>query len=533
MSKIVHYSLYSLAIITVLSVFYYVASFWSNCPPCYGITNSDMLYTSALAHNIIYEKGSFWDWLMPTTPFLFPDILLALIINSFTTNILLTIAIFAGIQLGYFLLISLVLLKQITLNKINFFFILIYLLAILLLSKEIAHQANLELLIAVLQSADHFGSFIMILTCFYFFILYWQKSNSIFWGLFLIFASISFAADVLIGFYLLIPLMITIFLGIISGFIAVNKGFKLLTALMIATVCGYLCYKFLPFYFNRANSLIHYQYRLLDFWLIMKNFYLNSPEIFLLWCSFILFAPISVINSLRQRNQGLTNNFYWLNFTLVWQLIMILVMLPIFIITDTHLHEAKTGVYMGLRHLQPVILTPVFIGLPLLIYKHIRLEKLWRQAPVCLGLLILILLASWNHPPLIIKNFTQYYPPEIACLDDGIKTYHLHNGIGNYWATRPLTIFNKSGSYIVPVNSDLSPSVLAGTIQYYKKNNFDFIVSKSPLASFDKDSLIKNLGIPKATFSCPNNYEFLVYPSLKTEILFKNLHHPCNNFQCT
>ncbi len=533
MSKTIRYSLYLLAAITTLSVFYYVASFWSSCPPCYGISNADMLYASSLAHNLIYEKGSLWDWLMPTTPFIFPDIILSLIINSFTSNILLSIPIYAAIQLWYFLFIILILLKQVTENRINFFFILVYILTILLMAKEISHQANLELLVGVFQSADHFGSFIMILTCLYFFIRYWQNPKKIFLVLFLFLSIISFTSDVLVGFYLLIPLLITISLSILSKLIPIKMGLKLLIMVMIATLCGYLSYRFLPLYFQRENTLIHYKYGLISFWLIMRNFFHSSPEIFLLWLSFIIFSPISLIKTAldRKRNQE-DSTLRPLNFLLIWQVVMIFVMIPIFIITDTHLHEAKEGTYMGLRHLQPVILAPVFIGLPLLIYKHLNVEKLFWKVPVCIGFLILILFASWNHPPFEIKNFSPYYPAEIACLDEAIKKYHLHNGLANYWDARPLAVFNKSGARIVAINVDLTPSLLSGTVQYYKKGNFDFIVSQSSFMSINTDFLMKNLGQSTATFTCPGGYVFLVYSEHQLDFLFKNLKHPCQKYRC-
>ena len=516
-SKISFYFIFSL---TVLSFFYYLASIWSSCPTCFGITNSDLTFIPALTHNLIYEKGHFSNWHFSATPFLFPDFVISLFFSLITKNIILNIALSGLLQITFFIIIISLLLTLITNHKINLITILALIFSTFLLSNEVSKLRINELFSAMFQSACHFGGYLMILISLYFFLKICMGTRvKLYVSLFFFTSIISIVSDVIFVFYLLMPLVLTIILCRLLKYFSKKSFIHLLLLLTVTGFSGYLLYNHLPIHYLRAHTFFHYSsINFLAFMDVMSNFFMKDPLIFILFISFLLFAPLSLITSYKD-NTILANK--WVNFIIFWIIVMIISTVPAFILTDQNLTDFQQSHYLGLRHLQGLILTPVFLGLPLLLYKHTNINELFLKKTFAANILLLICIASFNRPPLKIANFFSYYPTEIACFDDYVKKMNLHAGLANYWDSRPFTLFNRSNTYLAAVKNNLKPFSFLGTTEYYKKNEFDFMIYKSGYNVFDKEYLAKQIGKPSATFSCPGGYEFNVYKNNEMKALFK------------
>ena len=68
--------------------------------------NSDLLMYPQVAINLIHQQGSYFDWPFTNVIFLFPDLLLCLLITLFTKNLALIVLVYAFIQISYFILIG-------------------------------------------------------------------------------------------------------------------------------------------------------------------------------------------------------------------------------------------------------------------------------------------------------------------------------------------------------------------------------------------------------------------------------------------
>jgi hypothetical protein len=423
-------------------------------------------------------------------------------------------AIFALLQIVYLILIVIIILRLVTQHKINVIMTLVFASSVLLLSNEISMHFGLELFNAMFQAAYHFGAFLMVLTCFYLFIKIGQTETPLaYFILFCFLSIITIISDVVFAFYLMMPLTFTIIICYGLKCIPKKAFLNLFTLLITTTLCGYLLYRFLPIHYIHERHFIHYHAgNIAGFLLLMTNFYKNSPAIALLFFSFILFAPISLFSKENEKN--------WVNFVILFELVMIISTIPAFILTDKNLHSAITEGYTGLRHLQPFILSPIFLGLPLLIYKHTNLNTLFSKTAVSIALLILLFIASFNRPPLNFNNFLGYYPPAVACFDQYAEKLHLKAGVSNYWSHRIFNLYSHANVKIVSIGKNLKPIIFMDSSQPYRENQFDFVISKDPYFAFDPQVLFKRFGFPYTTFICAGGYEFQVYGQAKMKNMF-------------
>ena len=509
MKKTGQYTLNSLILLTIFLTIYVIASY---CSQNTQVSNSDLNHLTAVVNNIIYEKGHLSDWLLPQTPFLFPDILISFIIGLFTSNIVLNMSLYALVQTLLFIALVPLLLRLISNRAIPIPVGILSTLTILLLSNEWNNSSGLELFTGMLLPALHFGSLIMILLGLYLFLALCRYKKNYLAGLFYIIMTLAIFSDVIVGFYFTIPMLIFVLLCGWLKFFSPKTCLKLAGLLMITTLSGYLLYKYCPLYYFRADHFKHYYHDSIPgFIKVITNFIRHSPFIGSLWLSFLLFAPLSLI---RDRTAD------WTNFIISWILVMMVLAVPALIYTDYNLHLANTINYLGLRHLQPFILIPIFIGLPLLISKHTRVLNP-SVGMACFGLILLI--SYFNKPPLKISNFLSYYPPEIACLDHYAKQLHLHAGAGNYWQARPFTLYNHSGIKVVPITDDFKPFLWLTSLHIFKENNsYDFLITQSPNFTFNKEQILTRFGKPTAFFSCPGNYEYYVYQNHALNKLFSD-----------
>lgn len=505
------YKICLMAFLAIVSVAYYLCSYWQPTSLS-NLISSDTLYAPAIVNDLIYGHGRLSDWLFPQMPAFFPDMLVSFIIGLFSSNAITQMIVFWLIQLLWLVIIVSLLLRLITHRSLNIYVGILFTLTILLFSNEWSTPMRLELLGAMFFSAYHFSAFLMTLTGLYLFIqICNSQRNSLAW-LFYVLITISIASELVIGFYFTIPLLVTVLLCGLLKLISPKPCLKLAALLLVTTVSGYLIYKYCPLYYLRDSHFFHYQSGNLQAFLkIIVNFMHQSPITALLWLSFLLLAPISLM---KNRNAD------WTNFVILWLLIMTVLMIPVFILVDHNLRFIKIG-YMGLRHLQPLILIPIFIGIPLLICKHTQLCELLQKKSIYILGFTLIILISLNRPIIKISQLSTFSPQGVACLDHYAESLQLHAGVGEYWTARLFTLYNHSGIKILPISDDFSPRIWLNSQQDFKENNqYDFIVMKSSVFSFDQQRVLARFGKPTATFTCPESYEFYVYQNNAMKNIF-------------
>lgn len=100
-------------------------------------------------------------------------------------------------------------------------------------------------------------------------------------------------------------------------------------------------------------------------------------------------------------------------------------------------------------------------------------QKTWVVRCAQLLLLVLCLQNSWSHRSFSLK--ADYYPEQIACIDNATRKLSNPSGIGEYWLTKKLMAFSKTGVRMVSVNPDLTPYEVLVSNDWYK-NNYNFAV---------------------------------------------------------
>lgn len=100
-------------------------------------------------------------------------------------------------------------------------------------------------------------------------------------------------------------------------------------------------------------------------------------------------------------------------------------------------------------------------------------QKTWLTRVALLLLLSAYLQNSWSHRTFSLK--ADYYPEQISCIDDATRKFAHPSGIGEYWITKKLVAFSKTGVRMVSVNPDLTPYGVLVSNDWYK-NNYNFAI---------------------------------------------------------
>jgi len=160
----------------------------------------------------------------------------------------------------------------------------------------------------------------------------------------------------------------------------------------------------------------------------------------------------------------------------------------------------------SLRYLQPAWVVPLFFGFGLLAAGRGRYLE-WLRLAVFIAALGAAAFRIAPDLPELGRSLRLPYPDEIAWLDEVARKYHLHNGYGDYWYARRLTVLSRTGlrvNQILPDASGLYRCInnsawytglkRRGPVQYPR---YDFFVVNNLLA----DRLRLQFGPPTAQLS--------------------------------
>ncbi|NTW03447.1 MAG: hypothetical protein HGA19_19595, partial [Oscillochloris sp.] len=168
------------------------------------------------------------------------------------------------------------------------------------------------------------------------------------------------------------------------------------------------------------------------------------------------------------------------------------------------------------------------LGWPLLIGPHPArwLQRLLTGLTVVGALAAMLSSVSVLPNVRTLANYSDYYPPLVACLDANAARYGLHNGIAHYWQSRHIEVFSRSGLHAATVNVDLSPWLWMGSSTMFDRNMNYAVVDHTDLGQlfgFLAESLTNRFGPPHATFNCGSS-DVYVY-NRPTDNPFQNYLH--------
>ncbi len=160
----------------------------------------------------------------------------------------------------------------------------------------------------------------------------------------------------------------------------------------------------------------------------------------------------------------------------------------------------------SLRSLQPVLLFPVFTGIPILLAQFSNLGLCFRKYFTWI-IIAFILTVVLFVPVTSINKLLDYYPPGVACLDHYAKTYNLKNGVSQYWYAKIFSFLSKANVNLAAINATkpekFQPSLWYTTLNSLKNKDFTFVMfNNSNQGVFTKAEILQHYGEPKQILSC-------------------------------
>lgn len=76
---------------------------------------------------------------------------------------------------------------------------------------------------------------------------------------------------------------------------------------------------------------------------------------------------------------------------------------------------------------------------------------------VSLLIIFTLITAFVSLSPKGIKDYFNYYPNVVKCVDDAAQKEDLEYGVSNYWDAKLVTMFSKQGVRVLPVYDNLEP----------------------------------------------------------------------------
>ncbi len=484
----------------------------------YGtVPAADLLTITTIAVNLIHQHGNLFNWAFPPAPYLFPDLLLCLIIALFCKNILAVVFVFGLIQAVYFVFSSYLLNRMISHNhkeagRLTLLFLL-FALWLLCYPQLLSTFGTIN---AMLVPSIHFGVTIMTLTLLPILIMLLRSTTPLLLLLFIPLFILTTISDLLFLAYFAAPAIVALLLSKLTTPMQRNRMLAL-ALLSILSILSWLIYQRLPIFIHRLSTPITFhRYYLTHLVMLLATFFRHSPILASMWLLFAVFAPLSWLHTYRKPN----NHYHTIDFVTRFLFLQIIIGLFALIPVNGLLQELPFNPSM--RYLQPMITLPTVIGLPLLLYKHAApLNRLIHSTPLyCTVLLALALSTVINKPALNLNKKIDVYPADIACLDRHANELGLHNGIVDYFDYYTLSQFNRSGISVALGEAGktvIYKNYWNSRLDDYRNKKFDFVVTTTLQINnemarqtwLSPENVRRIIGPPETTFSCGPLYVYV------------------------
>jgi hypothetical protein len=238
-----------------------------------------------------------------------------------------------------------------------------------------------------------------------------------------------------------------------------------------------------------------------------------------------LIATIVIVYKLIRQKQTQINESSYL---------LVYFIFVLFFLAFTFTAPIMNGTYLGvdcIRYIIPGIYLLMF-NIAILFEYFLRNKKTQIKSITAITLLIVILLAyipfhfSKNNPFQTFSKVKNYYPPFVQSIDELSRTYHIKNGLANYWNARFPTIFSKENVTINIYVNSINPVEYANNPYHYyyaqynsnKRLIYNFIFIQNPGDSTTVFNLFDKKIIKRVTVG---GFEFYIVPDFIVDKDFK------------
>ncbi len=468
----------------------------------YSFFNSDSLEIPYLYKDLFIKHGSFKDWNFSSVNYFFPDALIFFVMAFLVKNLNFAILLWNIILLflSYVFIVAIGCLIGGKENKNLFRF---SALIFLFLAPYIGQEIFLPL------GSSHYGSTVVIhLINLYLILRLLNQSKFIYYLLLGLSCFLTNLSDLLFIVTFIGPVLMSLL--VIAWFVDKPNRIILIKIFLTIAITGPLGY------FTNVHDLLHlhigHQHVIVHFahaWTIFRTnliiFYNDHPIIILIDILYVI-VVLTILLKLLFSKQYLKLNYYTLNelnsstvFVLMSLCFCTILTVLAVLVFDRDLFAV--GVH-SLLHLEPAILFPVFLGLPILIIKYSNVGEAVNRVYLFLVVSLIICLCLFNQN-YSIKGFVNRYPPLTQCLDNYARTGRLisKNGVEVYWDARINTFLSKENVNIVATFDLVHPTNWMSTKRDYLDKTFNFVIlDEEALAPI---KITKTLGKPDLILICP------------------------------
>src|SRR6056297_3187992 len=488
------------------------------------VYNSDIITVPYLYQDLFLHGGKLSQWYFATTMGFFPDALVFFIIAAVIGSAKLALSYFAVYQLLMYFLLIVYVGKSITKDRVGSGYILcISALLSLLLYDSGYLQQNIFYGVAI---SGHFGTMCMFLLGIALInntMLYSGKTriiNQVLLGL-LCFVTV-FSDLIFLTQFVATAVASLIVIGTLSEKSKRKTHQINLTIVIASSVFSYIIFRLTKPLFNlHFETYKHFlkRYTPHDLFLATKAlfqklqvFYQHNAIIIILLCIFFAVSLVYGLSLLRNRVRGefIKDEEKPYIFTIC----MLFTVIVTGYCSEIFLDNVIMSSDISLRSMQPFILLPVFLGIPLFLAARTNLgeyvQKYYRSI-----ILAVIFCALVFIPMKSIKPMLNYYPAQTQCLDYYAKEYNLKNGVAQYWNAKINSFLSKDDVNVAAIwpithnqSTKLIPYLYFDTQASYigKKFNFALVDQKNNASGINTNVITENYGKPTKILSCVKRF---------------------------
>ncbi len=506
--------------------------------------NPDYNTTTYMAYNVIYEHGSFFAWHIGTAPSFVPEIALMFLLTLFNKNAFINLLIYAVFQIACITILIPAIFKAATKSSVGLRLGVISVF-VLLTTVVIKHTFSVyddyAYITTLLAPGFHYGATILVFALIFLFLKILMNPKVYLKVIFFILLVISGLSDPFTYVYFTFPMIVTVSILWFFKQRSMKDYVVYLALLIISFLTSYTIYHILPIQYVQLSLkpsfsivlVLYFIKTVLEF--IGKNFVWG-----ILWILFMFWAPYSIWQSFKNKQ----SSTQLIDYVVLLQFITVIVSTPLIILAVNQTFPISWQIYpstsfwsspskfynelafLPYRYFINFLIGPVFLGYPLLLYKHYKgiVEKLNTNYIYAIILVIFACTIFMFRAHHFYKDtFLHFHSKLAVCLDNYAKEYKLTNGVSdNYAVTNVVNAFTQRGIHIALVaRNTLSPIRWQNTQQLYQYQNYNFVVTDSNLMGL---TVIHTYGKPSHKFFCYDEsngrYTLYIYQNGKMNNIF-------------
>jgi hypothetical protein len=511
-----------LSLIAFIILVYFIFQYYSLGDRPWVFYTSDSVYIPYLYRDLILRHGSILQWTFSPVPYFFPDTFVYFILAAAVKNLKVAIVLFAFFQYSLYYWLIVTIGKEVFGRSKTTLFRLSTLIALLGVATGHLQQETLNL---GLISQTHFSTALMFLFGLVLILKTFYTPNTLNYALLFAVCFLTTFSDILFITQFVVVALVSLCLMLMLSNKDDHEKKRIYTnnifIITISSIISYLIYRHSFFFLNMSfgGHLIK-RYSASDLMAatekIYKNLMLfsqNNAVVVGLLIMFLVLSAALIGKALyyRVKDQQTCFDCKFL-FTMIMLFMTVLIGIGSLLFLDNNLMVPG---YNEFRHSLPMIIFPVFLGVPLYVTQYTSVEGNFAKYYGYL-VLIILLCAYFFVPKGSLGNIIKFYPASIACLDANAEKYHLKDGVTDfYWASRSYSFLSKRALNIVTVaalsEEGFVPRTWFNTLHDYHEKDFNYfitgfghLVDTDHYQPMNKQMVEKRLGREKIKFMCPS-----------------------------